>query len=144
MCNFLSLVSTPQTGAIHYFDLEIRKSLKEKDINLSDFDSHSYICKYFNLDEDKSNKYEYNPYTKEFRIDQQNAKTLTGETIDDREKVKAFINGLETRNEIQALIESGLYKFDYSKLKTIPKGLVLPKGIQYLYLSSKIKRMVGY
>ena len=136
MCNFLSLVSTPQTGAIHYFNLEIRKSLKKKDINLSDFDSHSYICKHFNLDEDKTNKYEYDVFTKELVVDQQNAKTLTGETVDDLEKVKAFINGLEYRGEIQNLIESCLYKLDLSELKTIPKGLIIPKGIQVLYLNS--------
>jgi hypothetical protein len=136
MCNFLSLVSTPQTGGIHYFNLKIRKELAIKNIESDSFDSHTYICNYFNLNEDTTNKYEYNPFTKEFVIDQQNARTNTDEVIDDQEKVKAFIIVIENKGELQELIESGLFKLDLLNLKFIPQGLVLPTGIQTLFLSS--------
>ena len=69
MCNFFSFVTNPDnTSDFYYFDWEMRK----KDWNGAD--NHSHICAYYKINEDKCNKYEYNPLTDEFVIDMQNAK----------------------------------------------------------------------
>jgi hypothetical protein len=71
MCNFFSFVTDPvnHPAEYYFFDWEYRKT------NLDDdgVDSHSHICKMFNLDEDKCNKYEFNPLTKKFVIDMINS-----------------------------------------------------------------------
>ena len=67
MCNFFSLVSDGY-GNVRYFNSEIRKKILAEKLDF-ETDSHTSICSYFELPEDKWNKYEYNPLTKEFEID---------------------------------------------------------------------------
>lgn len=57
MCKFFSFVTEPEYhgGQRFYFNAKQRETLE--DIK---FDSHSSICKYYNLNEDNCNKYEYN------------------------------------------------------------------------------------
>ena len=64
MCNFFSFCMD-EFGKKYYFDAEKRKSDKNGD-------SHSHICEMFGIDEDKVNKFEFNPLTKQFRVDQIN------------------------------------------------------------------------
>jgi hypothetical protein len=82
MCKFLSLVSDG-AGNIMYFNSEQRKKIiakKMKDKNgnaIAYTDSHSSILAghgIYGEEEDMYNKYEYNPLTKEFEIDQLNNK----------------------------------------------------------------------
>jgi len=54
MCNFFSFVVT-KDEKIFYFNKEQRKTIPEEESP----DSHSYICSFFGLNEDKVNKYEY-------------------------------------------------------------------------------------
>jgi len=66
MCEFFSFVTEPELhgGKRYYFDWKYRKAhLYEGN------DSHSLICKYYKLDEDKCNKYEYDPLRKLFKAD---------------------------------------------------------------------------
>ena len=92
MCEFLSFV-TDKKGDVYFFDLLRRKELKKlaeegsnntKTYSIDDFDSHSSICSYFNLNVDKVNKYEYYPFAEKFKVDQLNIK-------DDSKKAEARI-----------------------------------------------------
>ena len=71
MCQFFSCVSNGK-GKIYYFDWKQRKEFMKENLNNYSHDSHSSICAFFNLNEDKMNKYEYNPLTNQFKIDQIN------------------------------------------------------------------------
>lgn len=54
MCKFFSFVVT-KTGDIFYFNREQRLTFKNTDASP---DSHAFICSYYELNEDKVNKYE--------------------------------------------------------------------------------------
>ena len=71
MCNFFSFVTDPVNHPAEYyhFDWEYRKSHLDDD----GVDSHSHICAHFKLNEDRCNKYEFNPLTGRFDIDQINS-----------------------------------------------------------------------
>jgi len=76
MCKFFSCVSTGNGKPI-YFDWELRKKVLSGELKNYESDSHTSIADYFGYKaekEDVLNKYEYNPLTKVFTIDQQNAK----------------------------------------------------------------------
>ena len=110
MCKFFSLVSDGK-DKIMYFDWEIRKKIIAKELNYES-DSHTSIADYFGYKaekEDTLNKYEYNPLTKEFVIDQLN-------TIDDSAKVKEFCLNLNFKIIVPQLI-----------IKPILNPLLLPK-----------------
>jgi len=82
MCKFFSCISNGQ-GKIWYFDSTIRKKIISGKLKY-DTDSHTSIADYYGFKgekEDKMNKYEYNPLTRELTIDQLN-------TVDDSESVK--------------------------------------------------------
>ena len=71
MCNFFSFVTDPvnHPAEYYYFDWEYRKAhLDDEGV-----DSHSHICAHFKLNEDRCNKYEFNPLTGRFDIDQINS-----------------------------------------------------------------------
>jgi len=96
MCNFFSFVTDPINHPAEYycFDWEYRKA------NLDDggVDSHSHICSHFKLNEDVCNKYEFNPLTKEFTVDQINSKR------DDSEAAEIWANRLDFETVVEPLI----------------------------------------
>ena len=108
MCRFFSFVTDPvgHLAEYYYFDWEYRKA------NLDDegVDSHSHICAHFNLNEDRCNKYEFNPLTKAFRIDQINSER------DDSEAAEKWVKRLDFKTVIEPLI-----------VKPIVNPLGLPK-----------------
>ena len=108
MCNFFSFVTDPVNHPAEYYflDWEYRKENLEAD----DADSHSHICKEFNLREDTCNKYEFNPLTKRFVIDQINAER------DDSEAAQKWANRLDFKTVVEPLI-----------VKPIINPLKLPK-----------------
>jgi hypothetical protein len=76
MCKFFSFLSDGH-GSYIYADWNLRKKILKGDIKYDSNqgpDSHSWLAKHFvkNGAEDKYNKYEYNPLTKVFTIDQIN------------------------------------------------------------------------
>ncbi len=105
MCQFFSFVTDPvgHLAEYYYFDWDYRKA------NLDDdgVDSHSHICAHFNLNEDRCNKYEFNPLTRKFVIDQVNsgrndsdaankwAKRLDFKTVVEPLVIKPIVNPLE-------------------------------------------------
>ncbi len=108
MCNFFSFVTDPinHPAEYYYFDWEYRKVNLEED----NADSHSHICREFNLREDKCNKYEFDPLTKVFKIDQINSKK------DDSEAAEKWANRLDFKTVVEPLI-----------IKPIVNPLSLPK-----------------
>ena len=108
MCNFFSFVTDPvnHPAEYYYFDWEYRKEYLEAD----DADSHSHICKEFNLREDVCNKFEFNPLTKKFVIDQINSEK------DDSETSEKWANRLDFKTIVEPLI-----------VKPIVNPLELPK-----------------
>ena len=99
MCNFFSLVSDPINNKILYFDWELRKKCLSGKLDYKP-DSHTSIADYFGYkgkDEDILNKYEYNPLTKKFVIDQINS-------TNDSKKVEQFCNNLDFKKIVKPLI----------------------------------------
>ena len=93
MCKFFSFVTNPDHDKnYYYFDWQMRQSDKEG------ADSHSHICAHFNLNEDKCNKYEYNPLTKQFAVDMQNAKK------NDHIRAKRWVESLNWKLIVEPLI----------------------------------------
>ena len=96
MCQFFSFVTDPvnHPAEYYYFDWEYCKA------NLDDdgVDSHSHICAHFALDEDRCNKYEFNPLTKAFTIDQINSKR------DDSEAAEKWANRIDFKTIVEPLI----------------------------------------
>lgn len=100
MCQFLSLVSDGQ-GRIMYFDWKLREKFLRGALGVESPDSHTSIASYFGfggVKEDTLNKYEYNPLTGAFKIDQLNAAN------DDREVVRKFCEKLDFREIVPQLI----------------------------------------
>lgn len=99
MCEFFSLISDGK-GKIYYFDAKVRKEIIASKSEYSNTDSHTSIADYFGFKgakEDKMNKYEYNPLTKEFTIDQIN-------TTDDSAKVEKKCKKLDFKLIVPELV----------------------------------------
>jgi len=96
MCNFFSFVTDPvnHPAEYYYFDWKYRKA----HLNDDGVDSHSHICARFKLDEDVCNKYEFNPLTKAFTVDQINSKR------DDSEAAEKWANRLDFKTIVEPLI----------------------------------------
>ena len=94
MCNFFSFVTDPinHPAEYYFFDWVYRKA------NLDGVDSHSHICSHFRLSEDMCNKYEYNPLTRKFVIDQVNSNR------DDSEAAEKWVNRLDFKTIVEPLI----------------------------------------
>ncbi|MFH1562269.1 MAG: hypothetical protein ABIF11_02450 [Nitrospirota bacterium] len=98
MCKFFSLNSDGK-GKVYYFDSEIRKKIIAEELNYKP-DSHTSIADYFGFKgekEDTLNKYEYNPITGEFIIDQLN-------TNDDSFEIKKLCQSLDFKQIVPELI----------------------------------------
>ena len=119
MCKFFSCVSTGD-GKPMYFDWELRKKVLSGELKNYEPDSHTSIADYFGYKaekEDVLNKYEYNPLTKVFTIDQQNAKRkdhikihkwlekVDWKTIAEPLIIKPTINPFKDRNITEATPE---------------------------------------
>jgi hypothetical protein len=95
MCEFFSFITEPEKngGKRFYFDWNYRsKHLNDEN------DSHSLICKHFNLDEDICNKYEFNPLTKVFKVNQVNS------PVDDRIQAEDWVNRVDFKTIVKPLI----------------------------------------
>ena len=124
MCDFFSLVSDGK-GKIMYFDWKLRKQCIDKKLNYQP-DSHTSIADYFGYRgarEDVLNKYEYNPITKVFKVDQLN-------TVDDTGEVEKFCKELDFKKVIPQLIipEKIIHPFnDFDTIAITKKDLKLLK-----------------
>ena len=118
MCQFFSLV-TDGLGGVFYFNAEQRASLRKNNPKQYEPDSHTSIAHFFGKDEDRLNKYEYNPLTKKFTVDQLN-------TQDDSKKVKRLCNRLDFVTIVPELIVKPITKpFKKKRLRVTPKDIEL-------------------
>lgn len=89
MCQFLSLISSGDGKVLWFNPAQHEAKLKFRDESIVEhYDSHTSIAAYYGVDEDQWNKWEYNPFTRELKLDKQN-------TADDRNTVQAFIDAIE-------------------------------------------------
>jgi hypothetical protein len=107
MCKFFSFVTNPDHDKdFYYFDWQMRQSEKDG------ADSHSHICAHFKLNEDKCNKYEYNPLAKKFAVDMQNAEH------DDRIRAKRWVESLDWKLIVKPLVVKPIVNpFDLPKIE---------------------------
>ena len=89
MCNFFSFC-TDETGKKYYFDWNKRVKMGNYEA-----DSHSHICHVFGIDEDKVNKYEYNPLTGVLKVDEINT------DVDDRVQAEKWVRGLDLKTIVK-------------------------------------------
>jgi len=96
MCNFFSFVTDPVNHPAEYYysDWGYRKAYLDDD----GVDSHSHICSHFKLTEDMCNKYEFNPLTGEFVVDQINSER------DDSEAAEKWVKRLDFKTIVEPLI----------------------------------------
>ena len=122
MCQFFSLVTNGK-GRIMYFDWELREKCIKKELNYEP-DSHTSIADYFGFKgskEDTLNKYEYNPLTKNFTVDQLN-------TINDSKSIESFCKKLDFKKIIpQLILKPIVHPFELKPKKVGKKVIELLK-----------------
>jgi len=89
VCNFFSFCMD-EFGKKYYFDAKGRKTESEPD-------SHSRICSRFFVREDSVNKFEFNPLTREFTVDNLN-------TVDNKVQAEDWVKSLNFKRIIPLLI----------------------------------------
>ena len=102
MCEFFSLITLK--GKYYYFDWQQRQER-----NFEGCDSHSEIAKFYELDDDAINCYEYNPLTKHLEIDCQHG-------ANDSDAVQKWCDSLDWETIVEPLV-----------IKSIINPLDLPK-----------------
>lgn len=99
MCEFFSFV-TNGNGKPMYFGAEMRRKIIAGETEYQDTDSHTSIAHYNGCrgrDEDGLNKYEFNPLTGKFIVDQLN-------TVDDSLLAEKAVRGLDWAGVVPELI----------------------------------------
>jgi hypothetical protein len=125
MCKFFSLISDGN-GKEYYFNWEQRQAIlrKEPEFNMVESaDSHSSISSYYGFTgekADKVNKYEYNPLTKEFTVDQIN-------TTNDSCIIKKFCRNVDFKTIVKPLIIKKMFNplIDVKAKKVTKKDIEL-------------------
>ena len=95
MCQFFSFVT--KGSKKYYFNWDQRQELLKSNPKYYSPDSHTSICDYHNLNDDKVNKYEYNPLTKKFITDQINIK-------DNQALAKKWVESLDFKTIVKPLV----------------------------------------
>lgn len=118
MCKFFSFLTDPSTKKVYFFDAETRLKLKKRNPLRYTYDSHSSIAEYFNVNEDRLNKYEYCPFRKKLILDKRNS--LTSDLVFAKEFVKNY--------DFTPILDTGLFSINFSKLRTlVNEKLTFPK-----------------
>ena len=123
MCNFFSCVSTGD-GCPMYFDAKLRKKCLSGELKFNP-DSHTQIADYYGYKgakEDTLNKYEYNPITQAFKVDQIN------NNVDDSVKIEKALKKLDFKTIVPELILHPIvHPFELNKTKVTKKDIELLK-----------------
>jgi hypothetical protein len=96
MCDFFSFGTDGKTNR-YYFKNDRRKELLKSNPTGLNPDSHASIAVEFGIREDKMNKYEYNPLTYMFKVDQINCK-------DDHVLAEKWVRKLDFKTVVPELI----------------------------------------
>ena len=122
MCEFFSFVSDPVQNKFLYFDWDLRQKALFNDLTNYEPDSHTSIAHYFGYtakEEDKLNKYEYNPLTDVFKVDQING-------LNDSVKAKVWVKSLDFTKVVKPLIVKPIvHPFELSPPEITPEILSL-------------------
>lgn len=109
MCNFFSVTSDGK-GNIKYFDWEQRQKILTEELtddgNIIYPDSHTSINSFYGYqgeEEDIRNKYEYNPLTGKFTMDEINS-------LDDSKEVEEKVRALDFKTIVEPLIIKPIVK----------------------------------
>ena len=94
MCKFFSFVT--KGNRKYCMNWEQRLELMKSNPICLEPDSHTSICKFHGLNDDKVNKYEYNPLNQEFTVDQINIK-------DDRALAERWVKKLDFATIVKPL-----------------------------------------
>lgn len=113
MCDFFSFVTQPHENGSRRFYYRNWEQRQEDIQSADDSDSHSTICRLYGINEDEVNKYEYNPFTREFLVDQINS------SVDDRIQAEDWVSRLNWNRIIEPLI-----------VKDIVNPFALPEVVQ--------------
>ena len=79
MCEFYSFL-TDEKGNRYGMNHQARLDIRSGKSCLRE-DSHASIAKLWNINEDKCNKYEFNPLTRELTLDMQNLNLMTKNSL---------------------------------------------------------------
>ena len=139
MCKFFSCVSTGDGKPI-YFDWELRKKVLSGELKNYKPDSHTSIADYFGYKAEKEdilNKYEYNPLTKVFTIDQQNAK------IKDHIEIHEWLEKADWKTIVEPLIIKPIINpfVDRNITEATPEDLELLK--KWASVRASVRASVG-
>ena len=139
MCKFFSCVSTGDGKPI-YFDWELRKKVLSGELKNYEPDSHTSIADYFGYKAEKEdilNKYEYNPLTKVFTIDQQNAK------IKDHIEIHEWLEKADWKTIVEPLIIKPIINpfVDRNITEATPEDLELLK--KWASVEASVRASVG-
>ena len=139
MCEFFSF-STNAKGEYFYFKPEdIKKIRTEGNPKNLDFNSHTSIAEYYFGDsklEDKHNKYEYNPFTEEFKIDYIN---LLDDSLQAKLWVENLFNKFKTKKDLINFYQNYIEQVDYKQLE---KNLGnIPTKIDVINLIKRIEKI---
>ncbi|MFX0022158.1 MAG: hypothetical protein ACFE9S_07515 [Candidatus Hermodarchaeota archaeon] len=143
MCDFFSLLSNGY-GKIYYFNHKIRKQILSSKLNY-ELDSHASIAYFFKLDEDKMNKWEYNPLFKKLIIDQINANIYPGIRTYNATKEYTDYNevfGKCISLDFKTIVPELIIKPIIHPFNDIQNGTVLPKDIELLKKWRSVGRSV--
>ena len=96
MCNFFSFVTDPErrAGKRFYYSWPQRQEEEDDDRH----DSHTAICTKYGLDEDTCNKYEYNPLTGYFNVDDANS------PVNDSVQAEEWVRQMDFKQVVEPLI----------------------------------------
>ena len=140
MCNFFRLYSDCKVNPM-YFDWDLRKKILDETLegNYTP-DSHTSIADYFGYKaekEDTLNKYEYNPLTKVFKVDQLN-------TTDDSKQIEKFCRELDFKKIVpQLIVKPIIHPFKDRKCDKVTKeDLKLLK--KWVSVRVSARRFAGY
>jgi len=132
MCRFYSFL-TDEKGNRYAMNHQVRLDIRNGKSNLRE-DSHASISELWGIDEDKCNKYEFNPLTRELTLDMQNL------LINDKE----LINIDELINEVKEAVPELIVKPIINPFKDIKfEGEVTDEMIGLVKEWSRIRDSVG-
>jgi hypothetical protein len=139
MCQFFSFLSDGK-GTYIYADWVLRKKILTGDIKVDSNqgpDSHSWLAKHFvkNGAEDKYNKYEYNPITREFTVDQLN-------TEDDSISAEKWCNEIDWKRIVKPLNVKPIKHPLYGEAKT-PTELDKKLAKEWASVGASVMASVG-
>ena len=112
MCEFFSFITNGCKKTMYFLPEDINKIYEKDNPQNYQFNSHDSIASFYGFNTDKCNKYEYNPYTKEFTIDQINSRKDDSEYAE--KWVKDFFKEMTT-TQIKTFHKNYLPKINYKR-----------------------------